>query len=70
MKVGDIVQQVCRYSGEKIPRSTSVITAVYNWPGNEQMDLLLFHNLHTGMPQRMARQYQEHYEVVIPCKQD
>jgi hypothetical protein len=64
MKVGDIVQQVCRYSGEKIPGSTSVITAVYDWPGNEKMDLLLFHNFHTGRSQRMAQQYQKHYEVV------
>ena len=65
MKPGDIVQQVCRYSGEKIPGSTSVITAVYDWPGNEKIDMLLFHNIHTGMPQRMAQQYQKHYVVIM-----
>jgi hypothetical protein len=65
VKVGDIVQQVCRYSGEKIPGSTSVITAVYDWPGNEKADMLLFHNHHTGYPQRLAQQYQKDYIMIL-----
>ena len=67
MKVGDLVKKVCRYSGNKIRGSTSVVTAVHDWPGNEQLDLVLLNNDCSGRPQRMAHVYQKDYVVVREC---
>ena len=67
MKVGDLVKQVCRYSGKKIRGSTSVVTAVHDWTSNEKIDLVLLNNDCSGRPQRMAHAYQKDYVVVREC---
>jgi len=67
VKVGDLVRKVCRWSGELLPSSIALVTAVHDYPGNEKLDIFILNNDCSGRPQRLGHVYQEDYVVVRKC---
>jgi hypothetical protein len=67
MKVGDIVKQVCPYSGKKVRGSTSVVTAVHDFKSAPKLDIVILNNHNSGRPQRLGHVYQQDYVVVREC---
>jgi|TARA_Y100000310_G_scaffold91717_1_gene89203 hypothetical protein len=67
MKKGDIVKQVCPYSGKKVRGSSAVVTAVHDFKPLPKLDIVILNNNRSGHPQRLAHVYQKDYVVVREC---
>jgi len=67
MKKGDIVKQVCPYSGKKVRGSSAVVTAVHDFKPLPKLDIVILNNDRSGQPQRLAHVYQQDYVVVREC---
>ena len=67
MKKGDIVKQVCSWSGKKVRGSTAVVTAVHDFKPLPKLDIVILNNDCSGRPQRLAHVYQQDYVVVREC---
>ena len=67
MKKGDIVKQVCCWSGKKVRGSTAVVAVVHDFKPLPKLDIVILNNDCSGRPQGLAHVYQKDYVVVREC---